>query len=617
MSEDNHFSEVFEKSIIFCVDENLCIIAASSACLQEFNFGVTGKTDIRLNRVIGETQAETIASIIDFGGGETLLRIKKGEEYSAYHARVWRSKNTGERKQYFIDLRCVDTIASGYAEQQIFAKAVDASGFGIMITDLSGCVCYVNPQFTRNCGYELTELEGRKPSVLKSGTMPNDFYKNLWKTILAGRRWKGEIENRKKNGELFWQIMSVSPIYDHTGVITHFVAMYEDISERKMVYQHLFESEERLRFMLDATGDVLYRFRFEEMEFEYLNSAIVKLTGYTAAEINEIRLPNLIERVELAGNDLPEAGNYSWKRTYGEKGDYRADYLIRTKSGQYKWIEDHSYPWYDEKGMLVGSVGILTDITDRKAIEMELVKARDQAREMNNLKNTFLANMSHELRTPMISILGYSDMLKDMAPDKEIFEIAEIINNGAKRLTDTINLILDLSALEANQVKVQYSDVDIREVLTPEVNSYRKIAADRNLYLHYSEPKEPVVAAGDQRLLKQVFSNVLNNAIKYTVTGGVEVKIMNQKDDVLISFKDTGIGIKKEDFELIFQDFRQASEGLGRKYEGSGLGLSISKKFLEKLGGKIWLESTPGKGSTFFISIPKRRKEETKQRRRK
>ncbi|MCE1188544.1 MAG: PAS domain-containing sensor histidine kinase [Ignavibacteria bacterium] len=477
----------------------------------------------------------------------------------------------------------------------------------IVITDTLGNIEYVNPQFERATGYTMVEVLGQNPRILKSGEMSPEKYQHLWKVITAGKTWRGELHNKRKNGELFWEMASISVIRNEEGKIINYIALKEDITTRKIVYEQMIENEEQLRFMVEATGDVLYKYSHLSTRFEYLNPAIVKLTGYTESEINQIHLSSIILQVEVPEHQESTDDNFNAKKVYGTKGDYRAEYLIQTKHSELKWIEDHSFPWYNAEGELIGSVGILTDISERKAIHQELKRAKDESESMNRLKSNFLANISHELRTPLISILGYSEIVREMVETKEIKELANIINTSANRLTETINLILDLTTLESENEDFELTSFSIQELCELIVPLYQEAANKKNIAFHYNNnlPLSTLIS-GEYRMLKQVLGQLLDNAVKYTQKGSVSITLSEHGDEeILISVADTGIGIKKEDFSVVFEEFRQVSEGLGRRFEGSGLGLSITKRFVERMRGKIWLESEHGKGSTFFVSLKK------------
>ena len=257
----------------------------------------------------------------------------------------------------------------------------------------------------------------------------------------------------------------------------------------------------------------------------------------------------------------------------------------------------------------------LTFVSDQTAMAIErtrsreeLVKAKEKAEEMNQLKTRFLANMSHELRTPMVGILGYTEILKNEVTNPELKEMSEEIYVSANRLLETLNLILDLSKIEANKSEIHPVEINVKDVTINQVKCFQELAKKKDIFINIIPKEEQLYAMLDERIFRQIINNLVSNAIKFTIKGGVTIEInkelINENENVVIRVKDTGIGIPKESHQIIFEEFRQASEGLNRIFEGSGLGLSITKRFVELMDGKISVESEQGKGSTFIVSFP-------------
>ncbi len=249
-------------------------------------------------------------------------------------------------------------------------------------------------------------------------------------------------------------------------------------------------------------------------------------------------------------------------------------------------------------------LAIVRDVTERKRVMEELIDAKNKAEEMSRVKTNFLANMSHELRTPLHGILGFAQILNELTEDLYLKEIGNTIYNSGKRLMNTLNQILDLSRIEANKVNINFSKVDAKNLITEVVKLYEQSAKNKNLYLKTKFHSNEVIIITDERILTDILNNLINNAIKFTNEGGVIVESGKMNDFFFINVVDTGIGIPEEKFDLIFQEFRQESEGFSRSFEGTGLGLSLAKKFTELLGGEIKVNSTVSKGSTFTVRFP-------------
>ncbi|MEP0860835.1 MAG: response regulator [Ignavibacterium sp.] len=255
-------------------------------------------------------------------------------------------------------------------------------------------------------------------------------------------------------------------------------------------------------------------------------------------------------------------------------------------------------------------IAIIRDFTERKKLESELIQAKEHAEEMNRLKTYFLANISHELRTPMNGILGYAEMLMMDLNDPKLREMASMIFKSSRRLHDTLDSLIDLSKLESKIQKLELENIELVTVLEDIKASFESFAKEKGLSVT-SEHKHPrIYFSTDPRIFNKIISNVLSNAIKYTSKG--EIKLLTDFIDgkIIIKISDTGIGISADNLSKIFEPFRQESEGFNRKYEGTGIGLTLTKKFVELLEGNLDIDSEVGKGTTVTIILPVR---ETKE----
>lgn len=243
----------------------------------------------------------------------------------------------------------------------------------------------------------------------------------------------------------------------------------------------------------------------------------------------------------------------------------------------------------------------------RSQMIRDLIKAKDKAEESDRLKTAFLANVSHEIRTPMNGILGFLELLNE--PDLEEVQkemYLDIMTKSGQRLLDTINDIVELARIESGQLEMSYSAVDLKELMDYHFNFFKPKSESQkiNLNLEFNVPSDFHVLNIDKNKLDSVISNLLNNAFKYTKQGSIVFGVSKEKDGLMFFVKDTGPGIPEEKIDEIFKRFVQADQYTTRSQEGSGLGLSISKAYVEVMNGKIWVESEVGKGSTFYFSIP-------------
>ncbi|MCP5064704.1 MAG: sensor histidine kinase [Ignavibacteriae bacterium] len=250
-----------------------------------------------------------------------------------------------------------------------------------------------------------------------------------------------------------------------------------------------------------------------------------------------------------------------------------------------------------------------SEIKERKKTEEKLSEETIKAVAASKAKTTFLANMSHELRNPLLGILGYSDLLRSTLEDEEEKEMAEGINNSGKRLYNTVSLVLDLARIESDKQEINIVPLDINIELKEIYDTYRgAVINNENLKFNLNISDDPSILTVDKSMFKVIFDNLLNNAIKFTEEGEININTgieeIKNKTFRYISISDTGIGMNQKDIPYIFQEFKQLSEGFTKDYQGSGLGLSVTKKYIEILNGKIEVKSKVGKGTEFKVYFP-------------
>ena len=250
---------------------------------------------------------------------------------------------------------------------------------------------------------------------------------------------------------------------------------------------------------------------------------------------------------------------------------------------------------------------VIQDITERVKQTNELIKAKERAEESDNLKSAFLTNMSHEIRTPMNGIMGFAELLKEpKLTGIEQKEYIRIIKESGTRMLNIINDIICISSLETGHIKAYFSIVYITELVQSVYCFYKPLAKDKNikLILINNIPEKDSRIKTDEKKVYSILNNIVNNAIKFTSSGYVEIKCDTTQCELIFSIKDTGLGISPEHKNIIFMNFRHGNELINKNYDGAGLGLSISKAYVEMIGGRIWVESEQEKGSTFYFTIP-------------
>lgn len=250
-------------------------------------------------------------------------------------------------------------------------------------------------------------------------------------------------------------------------------------------------------------------------------------------------------------------------------------------------------------------LAIIRDNTERKKLELDLILAKDKAEEMDRLKTTFLSNMSHELNTPMSGIIGFSELLLSEMEDKNHREMAKIIHKSSKRLNETLNSILDLSKIESQKLDLKFSSIDLVTLLQECKYAFSDAVTRKGIKINISFDQPKIVINSDGSIIYKILCNIVDNSVKYTQEGEISIQVSDTNESATIKVKDTGIGIPQESIDQIYEPFRQGSEGLNRKYEGMGLGLTITKKYVELIGGKISIESEQGQGTTITLMFPK------------
>ncbi len=479
------------------------------------------------------------------------------------------------------------------------SKAIEQSPSSIVITDITGKIEYVNPKFTEVTGYSYQEAIGSNPRILNSGTHDKIFFEKFWDTILSGKDWHGEFHNKKKSGALYWEEALISPIINERNEITHFVAVKEDITEKKLMLEKIIESESRFRSIWENSLDGM-RLLDENGMIVDVNEAYCKLVQMSADQLKGQLLNIVYEIRDSSPSAVKEYTDKFAKRNVEKKIEVETHLW----NGKKIWLE-LSNSFIEFPGKKTFLLSIFRDVSDKKQMIDDLIDARDKAEEMNKVKSFFFANMSHELRTPLVGILGFSEILKnELNGQPDLARIADLINSSGQRLHETLNLILNVSKLEAGKLELRISDINIIPLLQTSYNLFSSFAKKKNLEYRFSTVKDEIVCRIDPALFQNIINNLINNAIKFTEEGSVFINVKISNNKVLIQVGDTGIGIPESHQAIIWEEFRQSSEGISRSFEGTGLGLTIVKKYTELLGGKISLVSRVNKGSIFTVELP-------------
>ena len=396
-------------------------------------------------------------------------------------------------------------------------------------------------------------------------------------------------------------------ITEHEGRIAS-GAIIRDITERKRAEEALRESEERYRTILEDIEDGYYEVDIAG-NFTFFNDPMCGIIGYSRDEM--IGMNNRQYMDKQNAKRVYQAFNRAFTTGIPSK---EFGWEITRKDGAKRFIETSVSPIKNSKGEPIGFRGIVRDSTERKRAEEEIRQKSVELEQKNidlerasELKSEFLANMSHELRTPMNAIMGYTSLMRreryGTVTEKQA-EALERVDRNAKNLLSLINNILDISKIEAGKMPIHNEEVDLRELVDEVTTTVEPMVREAKLALETTMTGDIPALWTDRSKLKQTILNLLSNAVKFTPKGGITVSAWGSDGHVKVAVSDTGIGIRDEDLNLIFEQFRQVDGSTTRQQGGTGLGLPLAKKFAKLLGGDIEVESVYGQGSTFTITIP-------------
>jgi len=358
------------------------------------------------------------------------------------------------------------------------------------------------------------------------------------------------------------------------------------------------QSEARYRQLVEHAPAGIYEVDLTKNLFISVNDVMCNYVGYSKEEMLNFG-PTRILTQESQKNYLERLE----KIRMGAEVSLIVEHKAITRQGKEFWILVNTQYFFEE-GRLVRATGVIHDITERKLAEQALIKAKEAAERSDRLKDAFISNISHEIRTPLNSILGFADLLPDMISEenKESAEhIFEIINLSGKRLTRTVEMIMNFSRLQIGEFPVNPDNISLPTVLQSVVNEFNVLANEKSLTLLFENQCGEVKLFIDEYCVIQAIYNLLDNAIKFTPEGYVKLVLYKNEEDIIIDVEDSGIGISEDYLIRLFEPFSQEDTGLSRNYEGIGLGLSTVKKLLDLVGAEITVDSVKGHGTVFHI----------------
>lgn len=513
-------------------------------------------------------------------------------------------------------LLVLNDITERLAVEQMLYKlyrAVDQSPALVIITDVKGSIEFINPRVVEITGYSYGELLGQNPRIFRSGAHDASFYSDMWDTILSGRTWQGRMCDRRKDGSLYWETAIISPIMKENGEITHFLKIAEDITARKQAEERYHRKAHEQDAILSNIPAFVF---FKDASLRYItaNNAFLLLVGLSEEELAGKSDSDLFIRAEADRFRLHDLRVL-------ETGEplYNVDETVTGSDGSVIRTTTSKIPYRNGNGTVAGIIGIAWDITRLREHEEQLARAREAADRANRAKSEFLAVMSHEIRTPMNAIIGTTELALNTELSDTQRGYLNMSLSAAHSLLGIINDILDLARIEAGRLELDEVEFSPRALVVETAEMMRVQAEKKGLSLASDiATGTPDPLLGDPGLLRQVLINLIGNAVKFTERGGITVRLEvtrpgsseqgntgSETTDLamlVLSVKDTGIGIPAEMHDSIFEKFTQADSSTRRAYGGTGLGLAICRELALKMNGEMRVESEPGRGSTFYFS---------------
>ncbi|WP_297089508.1 PAS domain S-box protein [uncultured Draconibacterium sp.] len=480
---------------------------------------------------------------------------------------------------------------------------------------VNGKMTFISPQAKEVLGYELEDLMKHWTNFITDNPMNTKAMEYTRKAIETGLRQPPyELEMQRRDGRKLMVEVREAPVVEN-GRVVSIVGALADITERKAFQEALLKSEDNYKALSENAKHIILRHKLSG-EITYANKYAVNYLGIPKEKLIGTDIKQLIggkvREEQIKQIKLFKEGKYD--KNYSHQTEVTLD----LPSGEKRFLDVIANPIStadEEDSILISAY----DITERKQAEIELIRAKEKAEESDRLKSAFLANMSHEIRTPMNGILGFANLLQEPGLSGSTQKkYIELIEKSGKRMLNIINDIIDISKIEAGLMDFNSVETNINEQIEYIYTFFKPEAEAKGLTLSFScpLPAQDARIRTDREKVYAILSNLVKNAIKYTQSGsialGYSLKNKNWTNQLEFYVKDTGIGIPKDRQEMIFDRFIQADIEDKMAQQGAGLGLAITKAYVEKLGGQIKVESEQGKGSCFYFTLPYYAEQEVK-----
>ncbi|MFA7256520.1 MAG: response regulator [Kiritimatiellales bacterium] len=482
----------------------------------------------------------------------------------------------------------------------------------IYYMDRDSRILGANPACCKHHGQSVEEMIGKTDLDFYPNEMGKKLYHEEQALMTSGEIVREREKHVASDGGIIYLESVKSPLRSPSGQIIGLAGISRDVTQQvnreEVLVRAKCAAEQSASFIRAIFDNIEDQFYYKDRQSRVLggNKAWVKVRG--AASIDE-----LVGKTDIDLHPAPLGqqlfDNEQRQMATGEVTRIRERHA--RKDGQIEYMESVKCPMKNDRGEVIGLAGISRDITKQVENEKVLIEAQQEAEAANKAKSAFLAMMSHEIRTPMNGVIGAASLLLGTELSAQQEEFVHTIEISGENLLTIINDILDYSKIEAGKIELEKAPFNLRECIENAFDLFVQTATKKNVeLLYYVDPDVPKTLVGDTTRLRQVLVNLMGNAIKFTENGEVSLKVHNLITDekqrtcqLEFAVRDTGIGIADENKDRLFQAFTQADSSSTRKYGGTGLGLTISRKLTELMGGKIWFESESGKGSTFFFTI--------------
>jgi PAS domain S-box-containing protein len=508
----------------------------------------------------------------------------KEEELTAQNEELLAQQETLEEQQ--------DHLEKSLLELKYLNSALNESAI-VVITDHKGIITYANEKFCEISQYSKEELLGKDHRIINSGSHSKQFFRDLWKTILKGNIWTGEIRNKAKDGSVYWVETTIVPYLNECGVPYQFIAIRKDITDKKIAEQKLKQSYEETEARRQLNQDIIDHVNEGISLFDEKGSLLKYNYMFTEIIGEKDNLHNLSfdEWSNLLHGRIGEFADFKsfMKKAIYHEGHEALTYRYEVLTPKKKVFDVYAVT-IQRNNNQHGTLVVHRDITAEY--------------EVDQMKSELVSTVSHELRTPLASVLGFAELMltRELKPERQK-KYLETIHKEATRLTNLINDFLDIQRMESGKQTYDKKTINVYSIIEDLIVKFKTTNKQHDFVLKSVE--EQIEILGDEEKLIQLFTNLVSNAIKFSPDGGkITIRIEKRDNDVICAVTDQGLGIPTEEVSKLFQKFYRIDNSDRRKIGGTGLGLAICKQIVEAHHGDISVSSVLGNGSTFYVKLP-------------